>query len=69
MYHILVETNNASEAKIDEFLDYVDSMEEVDTAQMEEDTRPAISLHVMLGIVGYQTMMIQGKIKNKLVIF
>ena len=69
LYNILVDNHNSSEAETEEFLDCVDSMEEMDTMPVEADTRPAISLHAMIGTVGYQTMRIQGKVKNQLVIF
>ena len=69
MYHILVENPTPSEPEVDEFLDCVDHMEELEAMQKEEESRPAISLHAMLGTIGYQTMRVQGKIKNQLVIF
>ena len=65
----MVENNIETEPDIDEFMDCVDHMEELETVHKEEETKLIISLHVMLGMDGYQTMRIQSKIKNQRVIF
>ena len=53
-----METNNSIKAKTEEFLDCVDSMEEANVVQVEEEIRPAISVHAMISTVGYQTIRI-----------
>ena len=57
------------ESETDEFMDCMDHMEEMESAKKNDETRPIVSLHAMLGTAGYQTMRLQGKIRNQVVIF
>ena len=66
LYHILIDSNNEIEEEDDLFLDCPNSLEEVESLQKEED-RPMISLHALTGTKGYQTMRVQGLIKNQLI--
>ena len=69
LYHILVDNSLDKDMETDEFMDCVEHMEEMEAAAKEEEVRPVISLHAMLGTNGYQTMRLHGKIKNQLVNF
>ena len=66
LYHILVDYSNESMEDNDQFLDCIDHVEGVEDVEGEEDG-PVISLHALISAAGYQTMKVQGKIKNKLV--
>ena len=68
LYHMLVESDVDTEAEIEEFSDCVESLEEVAGEQSNEGERPIISLHALVGTDGYQTMRLQGRIKNHKVI-
>ena len=66
LYHILVDDSNDTEKEDDLFLDCLNSLEKVEDVQKEKDM-PIISLHALIGTKGYQTMRVQGLVKNQLV--
>ena len=65
LYQLLVEDIDDKEGEAEEFIDCSDSMEEL--GQNVGD-QPTISLHALIGTNDYQTMRMQGKIKNQCLI-
>ena len=66
LYHMLLEIDHDSDEDNDLFLDCEEPLG-VASVVPKEDDRPAISLHALIGIIGYNTMRVQGKIRNQLV--
>ena len=66
LYHMLVDCNDDKEEADDLFLDCEEPSEEGVVVQKEEDS-PVISLHALFGTTGYNTMRMQGQIRNQLV--
>ena len=62
LYQLFVAETTNNVGKIGEFLDCFESTEEL--TQEEENTTFVISLHVLWGTAGCQTMRVLGKIKN-----
>ena len=57
-----MENHTTNELEVDEFLDCVDYIEELKATYKEGESRPAISLHVMLA--GYQIMRIKERLRT-----
>ena len=68
LYHMLLESETSTEADVEEFSDCVESLEDLSSAQQGEGDKAVVSLHALVGIDGYQTMRVQGKIKNQVVV-
>ena len=69
LYHMLVESEGDNDAEHEEFSDCLDSLDDSSGGQQGEGDRPIIALHALFGTDGFQTMCIQGSVKNqKLVI-
>ena len=66
LHHMLVDCNDDKEEADDLFLDCEETSEEGVVVQKEEDS-PVISLHALFGTTGYNTMRMQGQIRNQLV--
>ena len=68
LYHILMEDMKGNEDDIEIFSDCVDSMEELVLKGNDSATLHTISLQALLGAEYSQTMKMQGKIKNQVII-
>ena len=66
LYHMLLETDHDSDEDNDLFLDCEEPLGVAGVVPKEDD-RLVISLHALIGTVGYNTIRVQGKIKNQLV--
>ena len=66
LYQLLVDFSIEGDEDTDLFLDCEDSTDVVASAPNEENN-PVISLHALTGTTAYQTMRVQGKIKNQLI--
>ena len=53
LYHILMDTPFDKDLETNEFMDYVDNMEEMENMAKEEEGHSIISLHPLLGANGY----------------
>ena len=56
LYHMSVESEPDNDVEIEEFSDCVDYLEDLTGAQPVESDKLVISLHVLFGTEGYQTM-------------
>ena len=64
LYYMLVESEVDHENEAEEFSDCMDFLDDPTGGQQVDTDRPIISLHALSGTDGYQTMRIQGKVKN-----
>ncbi|KAH1090855.1 hypothetical protein J1N35_018112 [Gossypium stocksii] len=61
-YQILIEPDHDGDGK--EFLDCLESMEELESTTKKLAESPIISLHVMIGTKGYQTMDLDWSVQD-----
>ena len=68
LYQLLVEDNEEMGTEPEEFSDCLETLEGMNTEEVEKDAPPVISLHALFGTGDLQTMRLQGHIKNHQVI-
>ena len=62
---MLVKSEVDNDAEPEKFFDCLDSLDDTVGGQQDEGHRPIISLHALFSTEGFQTMRIQGHVKNQ----
>ena len=68
LYNILMDGSDAIKGEHEEFVDYMEQLEDVGQKDQSDIDSPIISLHVLTGTEGCQTMRVLGKIKRQSVV-
>lgn len=67
LYQIFTEEREDNNNDTKKLYDYVNNLEEIEEEDHELQNRHAISPHALIGVKGYMTIRLYGRIKNQLV--